>query len=143
MTTLVLGVIDIPYDNRDGEGMTTTAKVAGILEAKYGVMGTYVTAHKDDIEKELINSVESALEDLFSGAPMRDPFQEATQGIQTGFGIFLTSGEIEGLGLPGVPTKAAIKRRNLRFKKRKKPGYRPSFVDTSTYELSMRAWVKQ
>lgn len=142
MPVLVLGVIDVPYDNRGGETVTT-ANVATWLENKYHVMETYATLHREDIERELVNSMEGALEDLFAGAPMKDPYQEAMQNVKAGFGQFLMTAEIESMGVPGVPTGAAIKRRSLRFKDKKSNGFRPSFVDTSTYELSFRAWVKQ
>lgn len=141
MVSLVLGVIDVPYDNKGGEA-TTTAMVANFLEAKYHVMETYVTVHQADIFRALNNSIEGALEDLFSGAPMRDPFQDATAEITSGFRLFLSTGEMERMGVAGVPTEASIKRRSLRFKKKQTNGYRPSFIDTSTYELSFRCWVK-
>jgi len=139
---LVLGVIDVPYDDRGG-GTVTTSQVAQFLENKYHVMGTFVEVHKADIERRLIDSVNGALEDLFSGAPVRDPYAEGVQGIKQDFSRFLYTAEMEKLGIAGVPTGAALKRRSLRFKDKKAKKVRPSFIDTSTYELSFRAWTKE
>ena len=141
MPTLVLGVVDVPYDNR-GES-TSTVQVATWLEAKYGVMDNYVNRHKPDIEKSLINSREGALEDLYSGSPIKDPYAEAMREVRSGFRLFLMTGEIEQMGVEGVPTQAAIDRKSHRFKDKVSDHNRPSFVDTATYELSMRAWIKE
>lgn len=122
---------------------TTTAKVARILEDKYGVLEAYVDHHKDDIGEALNQSVEGALENLFSGAPIGDPFAEAGQEIASGFRTFLMTAEIESYGIDGVPTQAALDRESLRFKNKHGNAPRPSFVDTGTYEASMRAWVDQ
>lgn len=148
MTTLNLGVIDVPYDDRSGVGgskgePTTTVSVATLLEEKYGVMGAFYEAHKQDITQSLVSSVEGALEDLFANGWIGDPFAEAGQAIQTEFRTFLMTGEIEKMGIPGVPTKASVERRSLRFKDKVSSGPRPSFIDTSLYEMSMVAWVEQ
>lgn len=171
MPTLNLGVIDIPYDNggttpkrpnkkkrkrntakavaSEGEGSgatssdsTTTTQVARILEDKYGVMAAYYQKHQDDVAQAVINSLDGALESLYMGQPMPDPFAEAGQEIMAGFRMFLSTAEIEGMGVDGVPTQASIDRRSLRFKNKKSDGPRPSFVDTGTYEAAMRAWVE-
>lgn len=159
MKTLCLGVIALPYENagddadptkprKRGDGSsrgspTTTVEVATILEAKYGVMQAFYDAHKGDIEGALINSLEGALEDIFAGAPPRDPFGEAGQDIDKAFRTFLMSGEIETMGIEGVPTKAALDRRSGRFKKKKGPERRPSMIDTGLYEASFKSWVDQ
>ena len=155
MVNLVFGVIDVPYDNgtkapRKGKGKrrgktnepTTTVKVATILEDKYGVMATFYDAHKDDIMRDMIESAEGALETLFMGGPVVQPFAEAGSKIDAAFKTFLLTAEIENMGIPGVPTQAAIDRRSLRFKSKVGPSKRPSFIDTGTYELSFRSWVE-
>lgn len=169
MPTLNLGVIEIPYDNGgskpktpkkrkrntaknvaaegDGSGLassegTTTTQVAQILEDKYGVMAAYYSKHQDDVAQAVINSLDGALENLYMGHPIGDPFAEAGQEIMTGFKLFLATGEIEGMGVDGVPTQAAQDRRSLRHKNKKSSGPRPSFIDTGTYEASMRAWIE-
>lgn len=156
MATLVFGVIDVPYENagtkpakkpKRGKGSknpdpTTTVQVATILEEKYGVMQSFYEARKNDITQHLIESAEGALETLFMGGPVDDPFSEAGQSIQADFRNFLMTAEIEAMGVPGVPTKAAQERRSLRFKAKFGPNSRPSFIDTGTYELAFRGWVE-
>ena len=164
MPDLVLGVIEISYSdagpkpprrrkhNKKGRsveakepedtGPTTTAQVAKILEDKYGVMAAFYDLTKDDILGECIHSLEGALEDLYAGAPVHDPYAEATQNIDAGFRQFLMQGEIESMGIEGVPTQASIDRQSLRFKSGVSSGPRPSFVDTSLYELSFRSTIE-
>jgi hypothetical protein len=116
--------------------------VASILEEKYHVLETYVEHHTSDIGEAINHSLEGALENLHMGAPMGDPFSEAGQEIASGFRTFLMTAEIESLGVEGVPTHAALNRESLRFKSKHGNGPRPSFVDTGTYEASMRAWIE-
>jgi hypothetical protein len=156
VTTLNLGVVDVPYEDegakpkgnaKRGQGSSksepsTTAQVAQILEEKYGVMEAFSTAHKDDITQALINSLEGAMETILMGGPVPDPFAEAGQAIQAEFRTFLMTAEVESMGIEGVPTQASINRRSLRFKSKVADKPRPSFIDTGTYELSMRAWVE-
>ena len=163
MTELILGVIDVPYSddgkkpprrrrhNKKGRsvgeepadtGPTTTAQVAKILEDKYGVMQAFYALTKDDILGECIHSLEGALEDLYAGAPVHDPYAEATQNIDAGFRQFLMQGEIESMGIAGVPTQASIDRQSLRFKSGVASGPRPSFIDTALYELSFRSTIE-
>ena len=163
MVALDLSVIDLPYSGepdapkprvgkkgkpRKGAAKkpqlqsTTTYEVATILEAKYGVMAHFVERHHDDIEQAMITSIEGALEDLFAGAPMHNPFAEADSAIQAEFRTFLMTAEIETMGVDGVPTQAAIDRRSGRFKTKVGPSQRPSFIDSGTYELSMIAQIK-
>lgn len=171
MPNLILGVVDIPYApdgappprkakkpkrGKAGkaakvakpktpavttEGQTTTLQVAQILEAKYGVMRAFYDQYADPITGAVVHSMEGALESLFAGGPLGDPYAEAGQEIAAGFRQFLMSGEIEQMGIEGVPTQASLDRRSLRFKGKKAKGPRPSFVDTSTYELAFRSWV--
>lgn len=164
MTVLVLGVVDVAYGQSgvvpeptaDAKGrvkkrakaeepsaeVATTAKVAQILEDKYGVMQVFYDQHSADIQKAMVESVEGALEDVFAGSPVSDPFGQAGQQVAADFRTFLMSAEIERLGIDGVPTQAATDRRSLRFKSKKSSGPRPSFVDTGLYEASFRAWVE-
>ena len=158
MTQLVFGVIDIPYENagappkpRKGKRKrakagepTTTVMVATWLEDKYGVMGHFYDAYKDQITGELVESLEGALEDMFAGAPpARDPFADGTAEIGKMFKTFLMTAEIESMGVEGVPTQAAIERRSLRFKDKISDHARPSFVNTGIYEAAFTSWVEQ
>lgn len=173
MKELVLGVVDVPYDNggkraapklakkgkvprakakqvaeeegvppSSGSSATTTVQVANWLESRYHVMEVFYLEHQDSITQALVNSLEGALENLYMGAPPGDPFAGAEQVVVADFRKFLLTGEIETLGYPGVPTQAALERRSLRFKSGRAGAQRPSFIDTSTYEMSMRAWVE-
>ena len=156
MTELTLGVIDVPYENagatpkkkpKRGQGSsrgepTTTVAVARALEEKYGVMQAFFDAHKRDIEGSMIESVEGALEDLFTGGNATDPFAGVGRSVQADFKTFLMAAEIETMGIPGVPTKAALEGKSSRFKSGNSGGRRPSFVDTGTYELAFQAWFE-
>jgi hypothetical protein len=164
MPDLVLGVIEVSYSDagkktprkrrhnkkgrstgdsepKDG-GPVTTVMVARILEEKYGVMQAFYNDTQDNILGEVIHSLEGALEDIYSGSPVKDPYAEATQNIDAGFRQWLMQGEIESMGISGVPTQASIERRSLRFKEGVASGPRPSFVDTSLYELSFRSTIE-
>lgn len=168
MTSLTFGNISIPYDDggkptrrkvskhprkgkktkapptsKGSEAPTTTDKVAAILEEKYGVYAAFFEQNQDHIQAAMVHSAAGALEDLFAGSPITDPFAEAGAEIEAGFKVWLMQGEIEKMGIPGVPTKAAIERRSLRFKSKKGPSVRPSFVDTSLFESSATVWIEE
>lgn len=169
MTTLHLGVVDIPYvegpaplkklvqrvgrrkdrthdENTEGlgpEGGVTTGDVATFLENKYHVMESFYELHGQGIADDLADSLQGALETILQGGPMPvDPYAAGTAQIENRFREFLSSGEIEQLGIPGVPTKAALEGRSKRFKSGRNPkGRRPSFIDSGLYESAERAWV--
>jgi hypothetical protein len=146
MTKLYLGVMDIPYK----EDSQTTGEVAEILEKRYGVMNAYFDSHKLGIAKSMEDSVANALETLMLGGPTdASPFASAESFIDADFRQFLSSSEIEKLGIPGVPTQAALDGVSHRFKnprykvtkgKKVKRPRRPSFIDTGLYQASMKAW---
>lgn len=138
--TLHLGVVDIPYTEHGG---LTTGDVAGFLENKYHVMEVFANQHLEDvIAPALEDSLRGHLETLLMGGPSSgDPFATGTEKIRHGFDTFITMGEMEMLGYPGVPTMAAIKRKSARFKKGRARRVRPSFVDTGLYLNSFTSWV--
>jgi hypothetical protein len=169
MTTLHLGVVDIPYvdgpaaikklvsrigrrrdrtldENTEGLGSkrgVTTGDVAGWLEDRYHIMELFFEAHHDDITRLLTESIAGQLENLLAGAPFNDlnPLAGGTEEIENLFRKFLSDREVEGLGIPGVPTQAALDGVSARFKSGYNPkGRRPSFIDTGLYEASFRAW---
>jgi hypothetical protein len=141
MAELNLGVIDIPYSSTEGEKQAvTTGDVAEILEGKYHLFTAFYAAHEGDIHNAMLNSLEGAMEGLFMGAPIGDPLAGAAQDITDKFKSFLANAEIESMNIDGVPTKAALEGKSLRFK-RKKGARRPSFIDTGTLEASLIAWV--
>lgn len=127
--------------NTRGNAMTT-ADVAEILEAKYGVMAAFATVHEQDIAKAIEGSLEGALESLLMGRAV-DPWGSGMQQIQEEFRDFISSKEVENVGIPGTPTKAAIRGVNHRLKHPYRSGNprRPSFRDTGMYMNSFRSWV--
>ncbi len=172
MPNLVLGVVEVPYDNgtlkkarkapkkpKKGKAgvaakaekprapskdkvPTTTVQVAQALEDKYGVMAVFYDHFQNEVIGAVVHSMEGALESLYMGGPLGDPYAEAGQEIAAGFRQFLLQGEIEDYGIEGVPTQAALDRKSLRFKSKVGPTERPSFIDTGHYELAFRAWVE-
>lgn len=137
-SVLHLGVYDVPYTN----GSETTGDVASILQKKYGLFDAFYKRYGQKIADGMTNALAGQLENLMMGAPPSgNPYARGESLTQTLFDHFLTSGEIEGMGIEGVPTKAAIARRSLRFKSKKADGPRPSFVDTGTLDRSFKAWV--
>lgn len=149
---LHLGVADIPYahelapdvgkrDKVPG-GTQTTGDVATWLEDKYHVMEVFFQEHGDDVAKSLEGSLAGALEALLlGGAPASlDAFGPATMEIHDLFQHFLDSQEIEHLGIPGVPTKAALMGVNRRRKSKRGPR-RPSFIDTGIFEANFFNWI--
>jgi hypothetical protein len=152
MTTLHLGVIVQPYDNSVG---ATTGMVAEILEDKYHVMEVFFESRTPDITKALERSIQSALDQLDMNVPVENinPFSAASGEIETAFRHFLDSQEIESLGIPGVPTQAALDGVRTSYKnptgkkgkkgkkgKRAKRSPRPSFIDTGLYNANMKVW---
>jgi hypothetical protein len=138
MPVLHLGVIDQPYS----EGTKTTGDVAEILEGKYEVMGHFADKHEQDIATDLETSLEGALENLLLGAPpAQNPFAQAESAIDNRFKQFLSLKEMDTLGVPGVPTLAALAGKSKRFKKGYGPKPRPSFLDTGLYQANFKSWV--
>lgn len=159
MTTLHLGVIDIPYSaqfapaptvrkggkpRKVGPGHnrgTTTGDVAEILEDRYHVMEIFFEVHQADIAKALEGSIEGALQNALMGAPAaQDPLAGAHSQIEALFKQFLSNKGLDALGYPGVPTAAALAGVNHRLKLRRGPS-RPSFIDTGTFQASFKSWA--
>ena len=149
--SLHLGVVDMPYAH-DPKG-TSTGDVAEILEARYHVMEVFFELHRNEIAADMEKSVAGAIDTLMAGAPPQNasPFAGAESGIERRFKDFLLTREIETLGIPGVPTQAALDGVSHRFKnpryvrkgkKLVKRPRRPSFIDTGLYETAMKAWFE-
>lgn len=135
---LSLGVYDVPYVDADG---ITTGDVAEIIEAKYGLLGDgFVPAHIDDMGQIMAESVQGSIEALIGGGVQVHPFAEGCAKISTLMKRFLTSQEAETVGLPGVPTGAALKGVNKRLKT-KRGARRPSFIDTGSMEAAYVCWA--
>jgi hypothetical protein len=145
---LHFGVIDLPYRAARGKrakrtaATVTTGDVAGWLENRYGVMQTFYDAHQDSVVEKMTESVRDAMEALMQGAPATlDPFGAATSEIEGQFKRFLSTREMDKLGVTGVPTQASLEGRSSRFKSKKSGAPRPSFIDTGLYQSSFKAWV--
>lgn len=164
--TLNLGVIDIPYQShqapkkvaqakkgkankpvkaKSDAATKTTGDIAEILEEKYGVLDTFAFARLPDIAKAIEESIAGELETMMMGGrPSGNPFQGAESAITTMMKNFISSQEIEHMGIEGVPTQAAKDGVNHRLKHpyAKANQRRPSFMDTTLYWQSLRAWFK-
>ena len=150
MTTLHLGVLDVPYTNEPSgkrpskTSNSTTGDVAEILEAKYHVFEIFWQLHGQALADTMVESMAGGLESILMGAPVTiDPNGTAMAAIMQRFRDFLTNKEMDALGYPGVPTKAALTGVSHRFKDKKGAAGRPSFVDTGLYEASFKAWIEQ
>lgn len=140
-TELIFGEVKVPYDNKSGTA--DTVEVAKILEAKYGLFSAFYQLHEKDIKALLIDNLEGVLENLhMGGSAPADPFAGAMQKVQGLFRQFLFTGEVERMGIPGVPTQAALDGVSHRTKSKKYGHRRPSFIDTGTMELAFRSWME-
>lgn len=159
---LHLGVIDLPYVEAPAPGQRsgkrrpgphkrharryankTTGDVAEILEGRYHVMEHFSELHSDEIVEAIEGSLQGAVESLLMGGPPQlDAFGAGTSKIEDAFKQMLSQRELDGLGYPGIPTAAAESgvshRRKRAYVKRDS---RPSFVDTSLYQSSFKAWI--
>lgn len=154
MTTLHLGVLDIPYNEAPEagaekvvSGTQTTGDVAGWLENRYDIMQTFFDNHAQQIADDLTNSLAGALETILMGGPRSpNPFASGTEKVETAFRKFLDDEEMnghtrlyDGKTYP-VPTGAATRGVNHRLKIKRGPP-RASFIDTGLYQSSFRAWI--
>jgi hypothetical protein len=120
----------------------TTADVAQFLEKRYALMETFYRVHEKDVAKAIEGSLEGALSALLSGARV-NPWARGMGQIETAFRDFISTREAERVGIPGTPTKAALRGVNHRLKHpyAARNPRRPSFRDTGLYMASFRAWV--
>jgi len=149
---LHLGIIDVP----EPEG-STTYEVATALEEKYELFSVFAKVYETKIVDSLAESMAGALETLMQGGSVKNPYSDATSDIEANFKHFLSSQEVEQQGIAGVPTKAALEGRSIRFKNRltakgyvkgKRAGFtrvtglrRPSFIDSGVLQASFKSWV--
>lgn len=144
-----LGVLDVIYEYDTNsqvlsQGPTkTTGDVAQWLENKYGVIEHFFKLYDERISGAFEEEMQGALENVMLGAPamqLEDALAGATSKIEGWFRYYLSSLEAEGVGMPGVPTAAALKGVNHRLKI-KRGARRPSFIDTGLYEASFKVWI--
>lgn len=163
---LHLGVNDVPYvepksttprkvakgkrQTRRARGTargseTTTGEVAEYLEGHYHLMEIFYETHEEQINELLLQGLVDTFEAQLQGhaPPTIDPFFGALSKIEDIFKQWIATGEAERSGVPGTPTKAARKRRSLRFKSKTSGGPRPSFYDTGQFQEHFRSWMEQ
>ncbi len=137
---LHLGVFVQGYKERG----TTTADVADILEAKYGVMehfwGKYGQRIADDVVGNLNEFIGGINNPHAKGTKI---FNDSMSQTEKRFKYFLSSKEAERVGIPGTPTKAALKGvdHRLAHPYAKSNPRRPSFIDSSIYQENFKAWI--
>lgn len=146
MTTLHLGVVDVPYASKSRK---TTGDVAGYLEKKYGIIRAFWARHGQDYIDGLVMGSVQAMEESLSGRIARTDTRSVLSKMQHDFRRFISSKEVESavrdvgpMRFP-VPTLAALHGVSHRFKNPYAKGHprRPSFRDTGLYEASFRAWM--
>lgn len=154
LTTLHLGVIDLPYADASyksvkrrkpktsSSGSKTTGDVATILESKYGIMSFFYEKYETQIMTKLEESFAGAARSMALGAGVTmDPSAGAATEIEAMFRDFLANKEMDGQ-VAGVATQASLDGVSHRFAqpyKKRRP--RPSFIDTGLYEGSFKVWV--
>jgi len=134
---LHLGVVDVP-EPAGG----TTYSVAKILEEKYTLFSKFAESHQQQIANRLSDGLAGALETMIMGQVVQDPFAAGTSQIDQDFRQFLDDEEMARLGVPGVPTKAALMGKSIRFKRKVGPR-RPSFIDSGVLQKSFTSWVEE
>lgn len=118
----------------------TTGDVASVLEAKYHVMEAFFASNIEAIGDQIAEAMMGSLENQALGGP-EIGLGDAEEFIGQRFRDFIDNSEIERVGLPGVPTDAALKGVNSRMRD-KMGGRRPSFRDTGLYAASFRSWFE-
>jgi len=136
--TLHLGTLVQPYRQRG----LTTGDIAEFLEHRYGIMNAFLRVHGDDVMDAVEESLLGALEAL-AMKQVVDPWGRGMQAIEREFRDFISSREAERVGIPGTPTKAALRgvSHRLLHPYARSNARRPSFRDTGPYMNSFRAWV--
>ena len=120
----------------------TVGQVADELEKKYGIVETFFILEEDFIvdnfEKAYLNSLELGMTGGSWGV-VWDP----SLTLEPRFKRSLTSRRFDGI-IPGVPTRAATHGvSHLRQNPFAPSAPRPSFIDTSLYQRSFKAWTEK
>ena len=123
----------------------TTGDVATWLENRYHPYRVFIEIHENEIGDAIVDSIEGAFETfLQSGKVPKSAFAAAESKIENRFREFITNKEMDALGYPGVPTKAALHgvdhRKKHPYKKR---APRPSFIDTGLYISTAAAEIEE
>jgi len=149
---LKLGVNEVP----EPEGGTSYT-VGKELEENYELFSKFAEHDMDRITQALSESVAGALETMqMTGQVPKDMFAAAGEQITDDFKNFIQNETLATMGVPGVPTKAALEGRSLRTKgnkviKKVKKGQqfkevvgsrRPSFIYSGILQSSLKVWVE-
>ncbi len=134
MTTLHLGVVDVPY-TRKGD-TATTGQVAEWLEDEYHVMRVFVELHEQKIA-DLIALRLAAIVDVGLKNQASIVFNE----VESLFKDYLMNSEWASIAPTSRQIVAAQSGKSKRFKSGKAKKARPAFIDTGLYMASFRAWI--
>ena len=155
---LNLGVIVVPEPNENGKDIDSW-QLGVELETRYGLFSNFYKLHQKDINTDIENALNLATKALIEGkTPERAMayFSSAGDAITHKLHNFISLREIENMGIPGVPTQAALEGLTLRTKtgkviKRVRKGMkykqvigerRPSFMYSGVFESSLKAWIE-
>ena len=139
---LHLGVLVVPYTY--GKSHRTTGDVATILEARYGVVRTFVTLTQAPLREIFAKEAAKAVTATLTGKPeTREPMQGALDAVARSFRKFILARGMDGT--KGVPTLAAQHGVNhrLRHPYAKRNPERQSFFDTGLYIGSFKVWFDE
>lgn len=148
--TLVYANINYPYRFENGEDVVTTGEVALWLEESknmhYHIKENFHKKYEEEINSFFAESLRDAMMDfVVFGRPIptdkRKLFKHANDKVDALFRKFLNKRIVEGMGIEGVPTQAALKGYSKRLKKFTGKR-RPSFIDTGQYRNSSKSYVK-
>ena len=146
MAVLHLGVVDLAYSDVGVGGAETTGAVAQILESRYHILEIFAEEHIGDLADDLADSYAGAIDTMIqTGLPPPDPAASAMSRITERMHDWITDGEMEKLGYPGVPTQAALDGVNHRLAHphAKDNPRRVSFRDSGLYEVSLVAFFEE
>ena len=135
---LHLGVNDVVYEDPEAKGSVTTGEVGAILEDKYHVMRVFYETYQRKIAEAVAAEMQVRLDSLMEGNQDAMNGEVMIDRIHAMFSNYLDLDEWQQI--TGQVIMAAQGGANLR-KKSKKSNARPAFIDTGTYQRSMRAWL--
>jgi hypothetical protein len=158
---LNLGVHKVSYGARGSRGAMGTARLARILEGRYGVMRAFYENNKPMIAGLVTRSLKGSLINVALGQPGPIVISNmATSSIDNAFKQSITTYKYDhwiGRGPPfPVPTIASLlgishrtaSPKAARGKKNRKTGKRervkrPSFRDTGLYQAQFVSWISK
>jgi hypothetical protein len=120
----------------------TAGEVGADLEKRFGVVETFVKLEEDFIVDKFEGAYASGME-LGMGGGSWDIVWDPSITLEPRFRRSLTSRRFDGI-IRGVPTRAAQRGiSHLRKDPYASQASRPSFIDTSLYQRSFRAWTEK